>query len=395
MATQAKTDEELNAQAFDDWKNSRKTLASDQIHPESAPVRPKSAPKSTPDKAPEVPESETHAASEAAEPSVPVGSTGESARPPEGRNPRTEDSSEPPRSTAESRIKGLQKDLSSKEKELADAKKLADDAKAESERIRREAAEARAEIERLKAAAQAPPVQSVKTAEQKPEEPVDPKPKLADFLKNAKKDETYEEINERYVDSLIDWRERQRAAAEQKTRRETAATEAQRRYLDKIDQARAKFSDFDAWQGNVRLHPPIMRALVLGTWTTLGDGHVGDVTNGMEVCRHLALNAAEGARVAALPPMEQLLEVRIISRELSRNAATSAAQPPSGAEVNAATPRSETQPQPTFVSSLPKPARALNGNSQAPPEDPSEFAATAGPDDLEKWKDLKRRRRVG
>lgn len=72
-----------------------------------------------------------------------------------------------------------------------------------------------------------------------------PRPKLADFVKAAKSDESYDEVVERWTDAVDEWKEKKRTAESQQTEQ----TERQKAVVEKakakMEKAREKYADYD------------------------------------------------------------------------------------------------------------------------------------------------------
>lgn len=138
------------------------------------------------------------------------------------------------------------------------------------------------------------------------EEPVRPaaapaseaEPKLEDF-------ESYDA----YTKAAIDWKVRDFRRQEEEGRRiaeaKKVAEQAQRSLAQKIDAARERFEDFDDVVGNPDLPITDHMAQAIA---------VSDV--GAEVAYHLGKNPQEAARIAALHPVVQAVEIGKLGVEL-------------------------------------------------------------------------------
>jgi hypothetical protein len=231
---------------------------------------------------------------------------------------------EPPAKPAKTGVQERFSELTAKRKE-AEARA----AEAESQRLAREAelAEARAELERLKN----PP-----KTENEPEP--NPRPKRADF-----------NDPDAYDEAVILWATGNAAAAipRQLAEQRAAALEQQRKAATDA-QARATN---EAWQAKVetfKSEKPDFEDVALSkdvAVTPIMGNMILNAENGPAMAYYLGQNPAEAARIAALPPPRQAIEMGRISIKLETPPPVSKAPPPIKpvGQRNAATEKSPSE----------------------------------------------------
>ncbi len=142
-------------------------------------------------------------------------------------------------------------------------------------------------------------------------------------------------------------RERSVVQAEVQDLDARAQTEINQTFAAAVDDARARYQNYDAVALNVNL--PVTEAMA---------GVIQAVDNGPDVLYHLGSNPAEAARISTLTPQEQAFELGRMSAAL-------------------------TAPQPKTVTEAPPPIKPVTGRSPAQ-RDPSKMSM----DEYKKWRGL-------
>lgn len=158
-------------------------------------------------------------------------------------------------------------------------------------------------------------------------------PKLKDFLaKPENKDREYDDVVEAWEEAKYEWRKnKERAESEGQQRAKTIN--------EKITEGRTKHgADFDAAL-KVQLHDVNIQALI------------HRIDNGMDVLMALHQDPAEHARIHALDPVSQLIELGLISRDLKAEA-KAAATPPTTEKPQLVPPVSRTSAPPRSLGGL-------------------------------------------
>lgn len=181
---------------------------------------------------------------------------------------------------------------------------------------------------------EAPKVETKPTA-------TDGKPQLKQFVAELKADETYEDAQERWADAVADWREQQ--AQKKAVERETATKQQETaiKVKTKIEEARAKYQDFDQ--------------VTEGSWLTPAMQAFITDADSLDVIYHLGANREEVARISQLSHARQLAELGKIEARISQPEPKPTAPPVSKApaplrNVSGTAPESESDPTkaPTF-----------------------------------------------
>lgn len=99
--------------------------------------------------------------------------------------------------------------------------------------------------------------------------------------------------------------------------RETQVTQMQKTWAEQVETAKAKHADFEevVYADDFQCSPAMMQALV-------------EEKHGAEVAYHLATNPDENARIVALSPIRQAMEIGKLAVTLNKPAPVSKAPPP-------------------------------------------------------------------
>lgn len=190
------------------------------------------------------------------------------------------------------------------------------------------------EIAELRKKLEAPPqAPSKPAAESEAKTTPNGPPKLKDFLAKP------ENKNREYDDVVDDWEEAKYEWRKTKERAETEGAARAKTINEKINEGRTKHgADFDAAL-KVQLHDVNIQALI------------HRIDNGMDVLMALHQDPAEHARIHALDPVSQLIELGLISRDLKAEA-KAAATPPTTEKPQLVPPVSRTSAPPRSLGGL-------------------------------------------
>jgi hypothetical protein len=206
-----------------------------------------------------------------------------------------------------------------------------------------------AELEAKIASGTTKPVAADNEAKAKDEKKdANPRPKSSDKKADGSpKYQTWEE----YEDDLLEWRaEKDRAAFKEHSAKEQLTTEkqkleqeSQQALRSRADEARKKYSDFDAKALDPTLKIP--QGSVLATW-------IMDPSNehGMDIAYHFGTHREELDKFNAMSPFQQARELTRLEDKLSQATATH-----EKSDVKVITP------QPTKVTKAPPPAKEVGG----------------------------------
>ena len=166
--------------------------------------------------------------------------------------------------------------------------------------------------------------------------------------------EVYEQALAEYADQKAAWSARKavkEALAEEAKKAEQREVEAkakaaQESYVARVNKAIEKYPDYKAVaeSPDVQVSMPMAQAIITSD-------------HGPEIAYHLGKNPAEAARIAALPPVQQLVEIGLIVAKLTAPAPKADSQPP--------------QPKPS-VSAAPKPIKPLESKGETHVKTPDE-----------------------
>jgi len=152
-------------------------------------------------------------------------------------------------------------------------------------------------------------------------------------------DEPYEDAVERYNDAVADWRDQQnQKRAEERTNQERTQ-QVQAKIKGRMEEVATKFDDFNEVVES-KWAPPAIQSAIADYMTDDGN---------LEVLYHLARDASEVERIAALPKSRQLAELGKLEDRISKP---------------------EPKPTVTPVSKAPAPIRNVGGTSPEPEKDP-------------------------
>ena len=168
------------------------------------------------------------------------------------------------------------------------------------------------------------------------------RPKLKDFLaKPANKDVEYAEVVEQWKDADDAWKDSKRAATE-------AQSKEKETVQGKMTAARAKYADFDR-----------IAAVPIATIDNIRT-LVREFDNGLDVLYSVGSDEKERARILALSPTKQLIELGYIARNLASNGTVNSPEKPKPAP-----PVSRTPPPPRNLGSGIAPPEQKNGTARS------------------------------
>ena len=191
--------------------------------------------------------------------------------------------------------------------------------------------------------------ETAKPEPSKAEASEDPKPKVKDFVDKLKPGETYEDAIERYEDAAAAWRYRKAQAEAKKTELESQREATHKTVRERITEARAKYSDFDAIATGVRL----------GYDANAMASFLADFPLAADILYHLGKHPEDQQKVIAANGSAKLVMLAEIAAQLRTPAAPK-------------TPPEDKKPVTQFVSKAPPPGRVVSGAEPAAPKKTSD-----------------------
>lgn len=174
------------------------------------------------------------------------------------------------------------------------------------------------------------------------------KPKLKDFVANAKEGEQYDDVVERWADAVDDWKEKKRNAERQQSEQTSHQAKVKEKALTKMEAARAKYADYDQVTAG---------DLKAGTGLILSNPMINyflDEEDGVDVVYELAKQPEEYKRIKGLPEERQHAALGRFAAKLSSET------------------KVPDKPKPVPVSKVPEPPAKVGGAEESAPKSAAE-----------------------